>query len=116
MVFFILQYLYIYGSAHYYLLDDTLAIKRDSSFTITLSASMGEGYTWKLMDMPDSSYVSFVTKTDRQPKVDGASVVQEFLFTAKPKGQWALEFTYSQPWLREKSLKFKYKKYLIVIQ
>ncbi len=95
----------------------TLKVTRDSVFTISLSASFGEGYSWRLVQDPDSNYIRFLkmTQTPGGTEKDGAPETQQFLFIGVKKGKSTLQFVYDQPWLKEKSPKHQYKSFLITI-
>ncbi len=96
---------------------EPLNINIDSVFTIRLSASFGEGYSWRLVENPDSTYIRFLKMT-QIPGVhekDGAPETQQFLFKGVKKGKSTLQFVYDQPWLKEKSPKHQYKSFLITI-
>ena len=96
---------------------ETLQAKKDSVFMISLQASFGEGYSWRLTEISDSSIVKFVN-TSHSAGVedkDGRPETQLFSFKGERKGSCTLQFVYEQPWLKEKSPKLQYKSFLIII-
>lgn len=97
---------------------ETIQAKKDSVFTIQLLASIGEGYSWRIMGQsPDSTCVKFI-KTDQLPgseDKDGGLETQVFYFTGVKIGTCPLQFVYEKPWLKEKSPKLKYKSFSIII-
>ena len=96
---------------------ETISVKMDSVFSIRLSAVFGEGYSWRLINISDSTNVKFI-KHDQLPGVqdkDGGPESQIFYFKGDKKGKCTLEFIYEQPWLKEKSPKLNHKTYVIVI-
>jgi len=96
---------------------ETITVKTDSIFSIRLSAVFGEGYSWRLNKISDSTCVKFVNQDQLsgvQDK-DGGRENQLFYFKGDKKGECTLEFAYEQPWLKEKSPKLSYKSYVIII-
>jgi predicted secreted protein len=96
---------------------EALFVNRDSVFTISLSASFGEGYSWRLVQNPDSNYIRFLKMTQAPGVIDkdGAQETQQFLFKGIKKGKCTLQFVYEQPWLKEKSPKLNNKSFSIII-
>lgn len=96
---------------------ETLQVKKDSVFMISLQASFGEGYSWRLTEISDSSIVKFVNTSHSAgaEDKDGRPETQLFSFKGERKDSCTLQFVYEQPWLKEKSPKLQYKTFLIII-
>ncbi|GEM_PF-914350 len=97
--------------------QETLQAKKDSVFTIRLLASIGEGYSWRIMGQSDSLSVKLI-KTNQLPGYqdkDGGLETQVFYFTAVKNGTYQLQFVYEKPWLKEKSPKLQYISFSIII-
>lgn len=96
---------------------ETLVVKRDSVFTVRLGASFGEGYSWRLVQVSDTSCVKFLKMSHLAgiEGKDGAPEIQLFHFRGAKNGISTLHFVYEQPWLKEKSPKLQYKSYSIII-
>ena len=96
---------------------ETIHAKQDSVFSIRFPASFGEGYSWRLAEISDSTCITLIkmTQIPGAEDKDGSCETQVFFLRGDKKGKSTLRFVYEQPWLKEKSLKLQYKLFLIII-
>jgi len=114
---FIVAVYYVSFNQNKQMNKEILQAKKDSVFMISLPASFGEGYSWRLTEISDSNIVKFVNvaqSVDVEDK-DGRTETQLFSFKGEKKGECCLQFVYEQPWLKEKSPKLRYKTFSIII-
>lgn len=83
--------------------DSARRVRQGEVFTVSISSSIGTGYTWQLASPADRAYLMFMSKRYKAANdLDGGSGTDQFTFKAVKKGRVRLRFQYVRPW--EKSL------------
>ncbi len=90
---------------------------KGSNISIKLEESIAEGYSWKLIEISDTTLIKYIGRyeVENTSELDGIPRIIEFKFHSLKKGKCILKFMHSQPWQKEKSPKLKYKIYQITI-
>ena len=91
-----------------------MTVLLDSVFTIKLTCSAGQGFSWKL-SKKTLEKIEFIKEdfANINNEKDGGDGLQTFFFKARKTGSQPLQFEYLQPFLKKPPS--KYKNYSITI-
>lgn len=99
--------------------DITVAV--GDTFTVSLAAQIGTGYTWQLQqDQESDQLVQLLEKAhnDADDQQDGGTGADQFTFEAVKKGETEMVFIYARPWEKapEDVAGAKQKRFPVVIE
>ena len=82
--------------------EQTLTAKAGKNFTINLEAQLSTGYSWKVMEMPESLTLvkENVIADEKTVQITGGYEIQEFIFKASKTGGVVI-FKYGEHWKKK---------------
>ena len=79
----------------------TITVQKDSTFTIQLLCSAGQGFSWKFADSSFKNIQYLRQEFSAQPNgKDGSDGIQTFYFKATTAGNETVSFIYLQPFVK----------------